>query len=61
MPVYASANIQNPLVGFTSSGGGFQVASGIIVLNLDDFQSDGSPNDWLKDDIFWEIAVNTAQ
>jgi hypothetical protein len=57
VPVYASAVYPNPLVGVK---GQFQVASGILVLDLSGFQSSSPPNDWMRDDIFWQIDINTV-
>jgi hypothetical protein len=58
MPVYASNIIQNPLVGIK---GEFQIASGTIILNLSGFQSSSSPNDWMRDYIFWQVDINTVK
>ncbi len=58
MSIYASEVIAQPLVRFDSHGGGIQIASGVVVLDMRELEPINS-NGWLYDDLLWVIDVDT--
>jgi len=42
------------------SGGGIQVSTGVLQLNLSTFKSQSSPNTWGRDDVLWTVNINTV-
>lgn len=61
MSIGASQVIEQPLLRLdTGKGSGFQVASGIAVLDLTNWAKSPA-GDWQRDDAYWEIHINTSK
>jgi hypothetical protein len=56
MPVFAQ-NFSQPFLGIATNESLLLIGNGMLLLDFSQFQW-GSPNDWSRDDILWDIAVD---